>query len=96
MLLHNFPTRVIVPIDKLDDRTQLHYTVSQATSGGVLHSVQSGQLYFCVGNASMTAGDICANAKQFIHELKKDFPTVFRFIHEFKLCTNVTESIRFM
>ncbi|KEG08853.1 hypothetical protein DQ04_06311020 [Trypanosoma grayi] len=86
----------ITALHGLDDRTSLTFRLSQGATGGVLRARQQGQLMFRVGHGGMTAGDVCENAKNFVFALKKDFPTVWKYIHEFKMTSDATEPIRFM
>ncbi|RNF15762.1 uncharacterized protein Tco025E_05420 [Trypanosoma conorhini] len=88
--------KCITALRNLEDRTSLTFRLSQGVLGGVVRAKNSGQLIFRVGHAGMTAGDLCENAKCFIFALKRDFPTVWKYIHEFKMTSNVTEPIRFM
>lgn len=90
------PRKCITSLEGLDERQSLSFRLSQGCTGGKLRSTQQGQLIFRVGHGGMTAGDICENAKCFVFALKKDFPTVWKYIHELKLTSNKTDSIRFM
>ncbi|KAH9597570.1 hypothetical protein LSM04_003349 [Trypanosoma melophagium] len=88
--------KCITALQELDDRTSLTFRLSQGATGGVVRAGQQGQLIFRVGHGGMTAGDVCENAKCFIFALKRDFPTVWKYIHEFKMTSGATEPIRFM
>ncbi|RNF02457.1 hypothetical protein TraAM80_06363 [Trypanosoma rangeli] len=88
--------KCITALRNLEDRTSLTFRLSQGVLGGVVRAKNPGQLTFRVGHAGMTAGDLCENAKSFIFALKREFPTVWKYIHEFKMTSRVTEPIRFM
>lgn len=90
------PRKLITPLDGLDERETLGFRLSQGSTAGLVESQKQGQLLFRVGHGGMTAGAICENAKAFVVSLKKEFPTVWKFIHEFALVSNRTERIRFM
>lgn len=77
-------------------RNKLIPSVGGAASGSGSSGFAAGQLLFRVGHGGMTAGEICENAKHFVLALKKDYPTVWKYIHDFKLTSNKTDSIRFM
>lgn len=90
------PLSYMSPVDGLENTETLAVRLSQAASSGVLHSIGQGQLIFRVGHAGMNAGDICENGKCFVYTLKKDYPALWKYIYEFKLVSNQTDSIRFM
>lgn len=90
------PTVCLTTLTGLGEEENLTFRLSQGATGGVMRHKKEGQLLFRVGHGGMTAGEICENAKNFIFTLKKNFPTVWKYIFEFKLTTNKTESIRFM
>ncbi|KAF5224812.1 hypothetical protein C3747_80g89 [Trypanosoma cruzi] len=88
--------KCITPLRNLEDRASLTFRLSQGVLGGVVRVKNMGLLTFRVGHAGMTAGDVCENAKCFIFALKREFPTVWKYIHEFTMTSGVTEPIRFM
>jgi hypothetical protein len=90
------PLKSITPLEGLDERETLAFRLSQGSTAGLIDCKQQGQLLFRVGHGGMTAGEVCENAKSFVVSLKKEFPTVWRYIHEFALVSNRTERIRFM
>lgn len=90
------PLKLITPLEGLDERETLSFRLSQGSTAGLIESRRQGQLLFRVGHGGMTAGEVCENAKSFIVSLKKEFPTVWKYIHEFALVSNRTERIRFM
>lgn len=90
------PLAYISPVDGLENTETLAVRLSQAASSGLLYSFGQGQLLFRVGHGGMTAGQICENGKCFVYTLKKDFPALWKYVYEFKLVSNQTESIRFM
>lgn len=90
------PLSYITPVDGLENTETLAVRLSQAASGGILRSVGQGQLLFRVGYGGMTAGQVCENSKCFVYTLKKDFPSLWKYIYEFKLVSNQTDCIRFM
>ncbi|KAK7194909.1 Ribosomal protein L1p/L10e family [Novymonas esmeraldas] len=90
------PRKTITPLEGLDERETLSFRLSQGSTAGLVESQKQGQLLFRVGHGGMTAGAVCENAKAFVVSLKKEFPTVWRYIHEFSLVSNRTERIRFM
>lgn len=90
------PLKSITPLGGLDERETLAFRLSQGSTAGLIESRRQGQLLFRVGHGGMTAGDVCENAKSFIVAFKKEYPTVWKYIHEFALVTNRTERIRFM
>ncbi|CCW62960.1 unnamed protein product [Phytomonas sp. EM1] len=91
-----YPEAFLTTLDGLDEKESLTFRLSQAANSARVHYTKQGHLLFRVGHGDMTAGEICENAKQFIFTLKKDYPTIWRYIHEFKLTSNKTDSIRFM
>ncbi|CBZ26884.1 conserved hypothetical protein [Leishmania mexicana MHOM/GT/2001/U1103] len=90
------PRKMITPLDGLDERETLGFRLSQGSTAGLVELQKQGQLLFRVGHGGMTAGAVCENAKAFVVSLKKEFPTVWRYIQEFSLVSNRTERIRFM
>ncbi|KPA78295.1 hypothetical protein ABB37_06435 [Leptomonas pyrrhocoris] len=90
------PAKAITPLEGLDERETLSFRLSQGSTAGLIECRRQGQLLFRVGHGGMTAGAVCENAKSFIVSLKKEFPTVWKYIHEFALVSNRTERIRFM
>ncbi|KPI83832.1 hypothetical protein ABL78_7117 [Leptomonas seymouri] len=90
------PLKTITPLEGLDERETLAFRLSQGSTSGLIECRRQGQLLFRVGHGGMTAGEVCENAKCFIVSLKKAFPTVWKYIHEFALVSNRTERIRFM
>lgn len=90
------PRKTITPLEGLDERETLAFRLSQGSTAGLIECKRQGQLLFRVGHGGMTAGAVCENAKSFIVSLKKEFPTVWKYIHEFALVSNRTERIRFM
>lgn len=98
------PVKCLTPLAHLDDTDSLTFRLSQGATSETIRQKRRGQgeggpsgvLQFRVGHGGMTAGEVCANAKSFVFSFKKDFPTVWKYIHEFKLQTNLTDSIRFM
>ncbi|GET88377.1 hypothetical protein, conserved [Leishmania tarentolae] len=90
------PRKMITPLDGLDERETLSFRLSQGSTAGLVELHKQGQLLFRVGHGGMTAGAVCENAKAFVVSLKKEFPTVWKYIQEFSLVTNRTERIRFM
>lgn len=94
--LSRLPRKFITPLHDLDDRGSLTFRLSQGAVGEVLRAKQPGNLFIRVGHGAMCAGDVCENAKSFIFALKKDFPTVWKYIYEFKMTSVATEPIRFM
>ncbi|CCW70336.1 unnamed protein product [Phytomonas sp. Hart1] len=91
-----YPEACLSTLDGLDEKENLTFRLSQSANSSRVYSTRQGHLLFRVGHGDMTAGDICENAKQFVFTLKKDYPTIWRYIHEFKLTSNKTDSIRFM
>ncbi len=91
-----FPTKVLTPIEGLDDVESLSFRVSQAAKGARLRTTAHGLCVFRIGHAAMTAGDLCENAKSFVMALKSDMPGVWKFIHEIKIVNPLVEKIRFM
>lgn len=91
-----YPQKSITPLDGLDQRESLGFRLSHGTTVGLIESRRQGQLTIRVGHGGMTAGEICENAKAFIIALKKAYPTVWRYLHDFLLVSSVTERIRFM
>ena len=90
------PRKAVTPLEGLEERETLSFRLSQGSTAGLIACPKPGQLLFRVGHGGMTAGEICENAKSFIVSLKKEFPTVWKYIHEFALVSNRTERIRFM
>ncbi|CAJ1024849.1 Ribosomal protein L1p/L10e family, putative [Leishmania guyanensis] len=90
------PHKMITPLDGLDERETLSFRLSQGSTAGLVEWHKQGQLLFRVGHGGMTAGAVCENAKAFVVSLKKEFPTVWKYIQEFSLVSNRTERIRFM
>eukprot|EP00796_Vickermania_ingenoplastis_P010062 gene10062-7032_t len=90
------PMAYVSPVDGLENTESLAVRLSQAAGSGVLRSLGQGQMIFRVGHGGMPAGDICENAKCFIFALKKDYPTVWKYVYEFKMTCNQTDAIRFM
>lgn len=90
------PTKNITTLDHLDEPETLAVRLAQGSTSGLLQSKQQGQLLFRVGHGGMTGGQLCENAKSFIFALKKEFPPVWKYIHEFALVSNKTDRIRFM
>lgn len=90
------PMKCLTALSGLDERASLSFRLSQGALGGVLQKKRQGQMLFRVGHGAMNAGEVCENAKTFIFAVKKDFPTVWKYIHEFKLTSNKTSSLRFM
>ncbi|KAG5479456.1 hypothetical protein LSCM1_04719 [Leishmania martiniquensis] len=90
------PRKTITPLDGLDERETLSFRLSQGSTAGLVESHRQGHLLFRVGHGGMTAGAVCENAKTFVVALKRELPTVWRYIREFALISNRTERIRFM
>ncbi|KAG5505768.1 hypothetical protein JKF63_05104 [Porcisia hertigi] len=90
------PRKLITPLDGLDERETLGFRLSQGSTAGLVECQKQGQLLFRVGHGGMTAGAVCENAKAFAVALKKEFPTVWKYVHELSLVSNRTERIRFM
>lgn len=90
------PPAALSSVEGLDHKESLAIRLSQAAGCGMVRSVGQGQIVFRVGHGGMTGGDICENAKGFVFALKRDFPSLWRYIMEFKLTTNRTDAIRFM
>ncbi|EPY28031.1 hypothetical protein AGDE_00172 [Angomonas deanei] len=89
--------KFIIPLSGLDERENLTFRLSQGVNNVILFmDKQTGQLHARVGHGNMTAGDICSNGKSIIVLLKKNFPNAMKYINEFKLTSEKTDSIRFM
>ncbi|KAG8345169.1 putative Ribosomal protein L1p L10e family [Trypanosoma vivax] len=95
-LTSTVPRKCVTPLYGLEEGKNLTFLLSQGVVGAVLRSRKQGHLYVRVGHGGMTAGDVCENAKSFIYALKRDFPTVWKYVHEFQMTSSVTEPIRFM
>nr|CCC93319.1 conserved hypothetical protein [Trypanosoma congolense IL3000] len=88
--------KCITPLRDLRSDQSLTLSLSQGATGSVLRVRRPGQLVLRVGHGGMVAGDVCANAKSFVYALKREFPTVWKYIHEFQMTSARTEPIRFM
>ncbi|CBH15020.1 Ribosomal protein L1p/L10e family, putative [Trypanosoma equiperdum] len=88
--------KCITPLHNLDEQGNLTLRLAQGASGSVVRVRQAGQLVVRVGHGGMVPGEVCDNAKSFVYTLKREFPTVWKYIHEFQMTSAVTEPIRFM
>lgn len=91
-----FSTKCLTALPGLDEKESLSFRLSLGATSVLARAVRQGQLVVRVGHGGMTAGEVCENAKGFAFSLKKDFPTVWKYVHELKLASSKTDTIRFM